>query len=154
MLLSAIFFKQRWMMPNFHLFNTRPNCKNECFWQINSLRFFLSAPYQQTNSSKLQYPLNDFPVCLSNFSVLLEELILFAFLASSWRPILIKLTTASRAFRLQSRCQSIPGLFSSFNTSIFYLYSAPSYFKSPPLSITTSSRLKFVIFKIQKKKMV
>lgn len=113
---------------------------------------FLSAPYQQTNSSKLQYPLNDFPVCLSNFSVLLEELILFAFLASSWRPILIKLTTASRAFRLQSRCQSIPGLFSSFNTSIFYLYSAPSYFKSPPLSITTSSRLKFVIFKIQKKK--
>lgn len=69
-----------------------------------------------------------------------------------WRPILIKLTIASRAFSLQSRGQSIPRLFSSFNSSIFYLYLAPSYFKSPPLSITTSSRLKFVIFKIQKKK--
>lgn len=62
---------------------------------------FLSAPYQQTNSSKLQYPLNDFPLCLSNFSVLLEELILFAFLASSNKM-------ASNPYKAYYSFQSLP----------------------------------------------
>lgn len=127
--------------------------KNECFWRINSLRFFYPRHINKRTIQNCSILYMTFQcVCRSSLCFWKNKFYSHFWLHQiKWRPILIKLTIASRAFRLQSRCQSIPRLFSSFNSSIFFLYLAPSYFKGPPLSITTSSRLKFVIFKIQKK---